>query len=69
MNIQNVVLEMRAMRWRSLELSEIAWVNRWGKRGSVHCALISKITFTHVCPLYETQSKRYIFFDNLWANS
>jgi hypothetical protein len=45
--MQYVVLEMRAVRWRSLGLPEIGRVNGWGKEGNVHYAGISKITFTH----------------------
>jgi len=42
-----VVLEMRVVRWRSLELSETGRINGWGKEGRAHYALISKITFTY----------------------
>jgi hypothetical protein len=46
--MQYVVLEMRAVIWRNLELPETVRVNGWGEEGGVHYALINKITFTYL---------------------
>jgi hypothetical protein len=48
--MQHFVLEMKAVGWRSLELSEIRGGGggiRLCTEGSVHYALISKTTFTY----------------------